>query len=203
MASRRSGVLRPPDTSAECHRPRPACLIFRARQNVFFDAAAARSTSIPPFVPARAAQTVKPRRLSPTEQRHPRSMNLDKLPVHKAIKLMLSEDAKVAKKLLKESGQIEAAIQAIVRSFRRGGRLFYVGAGTSGRLGVLDASECPATFRTPPELVQGIIAGGPPAISKAVEGAEDDHRGGAKAIVSRRISRRDVGIGIAASGTTP
>jgi N-acetylmuramic acid 6-phosphate etherase len=94
-------------------------------------------------------------------------------------------------------------IQALARAFRRGGRLFYVGAGTSGRLGVLDASECPPTFRTSPDLVQGIIAGGPNALWQSVEGAEDDADAGRRAISFRRIACRDVVTGIAASGTTP
>lgn len=88
-------------------------------------------------------------------------------------------------------------------SFRNGGRLFYVGAGTSGRLGVLDASECPPTFRIAPEMVQGIIAGGEAALRKSVEGAEDDPAAGARAIRERNISPRDIMVGIAASGTTP
>ena len=125
------------------------------------------------------------------------------MPLADGVALFLSEEAKVPGKLLTERGQLERAIAAIVRSFRRGGRLFYVGAGTSGRLGVLDASECPPTFRTAPEMVQGIIAGGPSALWKSVEGAEDDAAAGAREIVSRRVGSRDVVVGIAASGTTP
>src|SRR5258706_638101 len=146
---------------------------------------------------------VRSARLSPTEARNPRSMRLDKLPVLEAIALMLSEDAKIPKQLLAEKEQIGRAVRAIERAFRREGRLFYVGAGTSGRLGVLDASECPATFRTPPEMVQGIIAGGQTALWKAVEGAEDDAGAGGRAIQFRGIDSRDVVVGIAASGTTP
>jgi N-acetylmuramic acid 6-phosphate etherase len=142
-------------------------------------------------------------RPSPTEERHPRSMNLDKMGLGDAIRLMLSEDAGVPKKLLAEGRRIEQVICAIVRAFRRGGRLFYVGAGTSGRLGMLDASECPPTFRTPPELVQGIIAGGQRALWQSVEGAEDERDAGARAIEFRGIARQDVVVGIAASGTTP
>ena len=130
-------------------------------------------------------------------------MNLDKLALGDAITLMLSEDAGVPRKLLAERRRIEQVIRAIVRAFRRGGRLFYVGAGTSGRLGVLDASECPPTFRTSPDLVQGIIAGGQRALWQSVEGAEDDADAGARAIGFRGITRRDVVVGIAASGTTP
>ena len=130
-------------------------------------------------------------------------MKLDKMPLGDAIRLMLSEDAGVPKKLLAERCRIEQVIRAIVRAFRRGGRLFYVGAGTSGRLGVLDASECPPTFRTPPDMVQGIIAGGQNALWQSVEGAEDDAEAGARAIEFRGVTRRDVVVGIAASGTTP
>jgi N-acetylmuramic acid 6-phosphate etherase len=142
-------------------------------------------------------------RLSPTEQRNPRSMNLDKLSLADAIGLMLSEEGKVAGRVLSEGRAIERAIQAIVRALRRGGRLFYVGAGTSGRLGVLDASECPPTFRADPQLVQGIIAGGPSALVQAVEGAEDDSEAGAREIRLAKVGPRDVVTGIAASGGTP
>ena len=130
-------------------------------------------------------------------------MHLDKLPMAKAIELMLSEDEKIPAALRAERKQIERAIDWIVSAFRRGGRLFYVGAGTSGRLGILDASECPPTFRTPPDLVQGIIAGGQSAIWQAVEGAEDDDAAGARAMEFRGVSKRDVVVGIAASGRTP
>jgi N-acetylmuramic acid 6-phosphate etherase len=142
-------------------------------------------------------------RLSPTEQRNPRSRHLDKLPPARAIKLMLSEDAKIPAAILAERKKIELALRLVIQAFRRGGRLFYVGAGTSGRLGVLDASECPPTFRTPPEQVQGIIAGGQTALWRSVEGAEDDAGAGGRAIVLREVGRRDVVLGIAASGRTP
>jgi N-acetylmuramic acid 6-phosphate etherase len=141
--------------------------------------------------------------LSPTEFRHPRSMNLDRLSLTAAIRLMLDEDSKLPRALLDERRRIQRSVQLIVRSFRRGGRLFYVGAGTSGRLGVLDASECPPTFRTDPEMVQGIIAGGQTALWQAVEGAEDDPEAGARAMAFRGVSRRDTVVGIAASGRTP
>jgi N-acetylmuramic acid 6-phosphate etherase len=142
-------------------------------------------------------------RQSPTEERNPRSTKLDKMPLGDAVILMLSEEAGVPKKLLAERSRITQVIRAIVRAFRSGGRLFYVGAGTSGRLGVLDASECPPTFRTPPDLVQGIVAGGQYALWQSVEGAEDDADAGGRAIESRGVIRRDVVVGIAASGTTP
>ncbi len=140
---------------------------------------------------------------SPTEQRNPRSMNLDKLPLADAIALMAAEDARIPAAILAEKTRIERAIRLIVRAFRRGGRLFYVGAGTSGRLGVLDASECPPTFQAPPEMVQGIIAGGQRALWESVEGAEDDPQAGARAVEFRGADRRDVVVGIAASGRTP
>jgi N-acetylmuramic acid 6-phosphate etherase len=116
---------------------------------------------------------------------------------------MLSEDAKVPAAVLAERRSIERAIRLIVRAFRQGGRLFYLGAGTSGRLGVLDASECPPTFSVPPEMVQGIIAGGQRALWQSLEGAEDDAAAGAHAVEVRGVGRQDVVVGIAASGRTP
>jgi N-acetylmuramic acid 6-phosphate etherase len=130
-------------------------------------------------------------------------MRLDEMKLADAIKLFLREEATVPVKILAERKKIEQTIQFIIRAFKHGGRLFYVGAGTSGRLGVLDASECPPTFRTPVELVQGIIAGGDGALRKSVEGAEDDPAAAARSIRERRVSARDVVVGIAASGTTP
>jgi N-acetylmuramic acid 6-phosphate etherase len=140
---------------------------------------------------------------SPTELRNPRSMKLDRLSLCEAIKLMLSEDARIPKVLLGQLGAIESAVSLVSRSLKKGGRLFYVGAGTSGRLGVLDASECPPTFQTPPDMVQGIIAGGQRALWQAVEGAEDDPDAGARALAFRGVTQRDVVVGIAASGRTP
>jgi len=153
--------------------------------------------------PNTAEPSVRSVRRSPTEERHPRSMNLDKLPLRDAIALMLAEGASIPKRLLAERRRIQRVIEAVVRAFRHGGRLFYVGAGTSGRLGVLDASECPPTFRTSPDLVQGIIAGGQTALWQSVEGAEDDADAGGCAIKFREVTHRDVVTGIAASGTTP
>ncbi len=140
---------------------------------------------------------------SPTEQRNSRSMNLDKLALAEAVRLMLWEDEKIPAAILKEQKGIQQAIRAVVRAFQNGGRLFYVGAGSSGRLGVLDASECPPTFRASPEMVQGIIAGGQRALWEAVEGAEDDAGAGSRSIQFRAVGRRDVVVGIAASGRTP
>ena len=150
-----------------------------------------------------ATASVRSAKLSPTERRNPRSRNLDRLPVAAAVRLMLAEETRVPRVLLKHTAEISRAVEMVARSFRHGGRLFYVGAGTSGRLGVLDASECPPTFRTPPEMVQGIIAGGDQALRRSVEGAEDDADAAAKEINARRIGRHDVVVGIAASGTTP
>ena len=116
---------------------------------------------------------------------------------------MLREDARLPRALLAEKPHLERALRLIVRALRSGGRLFYVGAGTSGRLGVLDASECPPTFRTPPDLVQGIIAGGVSALFDSVEGAEDDFAAGGSALRFRGVRSRDVVVGIAASGRTP
>jgi N-acetylmuramic acid 6-phosphate etherase len=140
---------------------------------------------------------------SPTEQRNPESLKLDKLSIRASIDLMLRAENAVVPALLKERRQIERAIHLVSDSLKSGGRLFYVGAGTSGRLGVLDASECPPTFRTPPEMVQGIIAGGQTALWQAVEGAEDDWEGGAASIRFRQLTKRDTLVGIAASGRTP
>lgn len=140
--------------------------------------------------------------LSPTEKRNPRSMQLDRLGIAAAVELMLSEEAKVTQALLAKKQVLARAVGLVARALKRGGRLFYFGAGTSGRLGVLDASECPPTFRTDPRLVQGIIAGGDQALRCAIEGAEDDASAGAKEIKSRRVGARDVVVGIAASGTT-
>ena len=164
----------------------------------------ASATSAPP-TSARAALPWDSKEISRslTEQRNPRSMKLDKMSVRSAIELMLSEDETLPHAIRKERAKIEWAVRKIAEAFKNGGRLFYVGAGTSGRLGILDASECPPTFRADPEMVQGIIAGGARAISNPVEGAEDDPEAGARAIRFRGVSRKDVVIGIAASGRTP
>ena len=141
--------------------------------------------------------------LQETEQRNPRTMDLDKRSVSQLIDTMLDEEARVVPALRRNKLAIERAVNGIVRAFKRGGRLFYVGAGTSGRLGVLDASECPPTFSTDPEMVQAIIAGGPTALHAAVEGAEDNREAGVEAIEIRGVGKSDVVIGIAASGSTP
>jgi N-acetylmuramic acid 6-phosphate etherase len=140
---------------------------------------------------------------SPTEQRNGRSLNLDKLSLSSAVDLMLEGESEVIPALRKQKRQIERTIAFAWESLKSGGRIFYAGAGTSGRLGVLDASECPPTFRASPEMVQGIIAGGQTALWKAVEGAEDDWEAGAASVRLRQLTRRDTLIGIAASGRTP
>ncbi len=168
---------------------------------------AAKSISVGKMSETLGTQTASPIEaafaLSPTELRNPLSVKLDQLPLSDAIELMLKEDEKVPGAILKEADKIEEAIRYVVKAFKQNGRLFYAGAGTSGRLGVLDASECPPTFRTPPEMVQGIIAGGQTAIWKAVEGAEDDANAGQESMRFNDISDRDVVVGIAASGRTP
>jgi N-acetylmuramic acid 6-phosphate etherase len=147
---------------------------------------------------------MKKRRILPiTEHRNKRSRNIDRLSTEGIVRLINSEDMLVAPAVGKESKRIAAAVDMIVEHFKKGGRLFYVGAGTSGRLGVLDASECPPTFGVSPKLVQGIIAGGRRALVRAVEGAEDRPDDGAKAVINRGISKKDVVAGIAACGLTP
>jgi N-acetylmuramic acid 6-phosphate etherase len=143
------------------------------------------------------------RALSPTEERNPRSFKLDRMSLSQAVLLMIREESHIGPALLRVRRKIERAVALVVAAFQRGGRLFYVGAGTSGRLGILDAAECPPTFRLPPEHVQGIIAGGQTAIWSSVEGAEDSPRSGADAIKYRGVTPRDLVIGIAASGRTP
>mgnify|MGYP003337044910 CR=1 FL=1 len=152
--------------------------------------------------PDRRVQIQSPS-LSPTEERNPRSMNLDRLPIPQAIELMLSEEAHVVPAIRTQLRPLSRLVLKVAKALGAGGRLFYVGAGTSGRLGFLDASECPPTFRTPPEWVQGIIAGGRPAIWSAVEGAEDNHAAGAESMREHQIGDRDVVVGLAASGRTP
>ncbi len=140
---------------------------------------------------------------APTEARNPKSSGFAEMPLDDAIKLMLAEDATLPGKVLAESAHLEWTIEAVAKAFASGGRLIYCGAGTSGRLGVLDASECPPTFRTPASLIQGIIAGGRSALWSAVEGAEDDEAAGVSSIASRSITAQDVVIGISASGHAP
>jgi N-acetylmuramic acid 6-phosphate etherase len=138
-----------------------------------------------------------------TERRNPRTAAIDTLDSLQLVDLVSAEDAAVPAAVAAAREPIARSIDLIEAAFRAGGRLFYVGAGTSGRLGVLDASECPPTFGSPPEMVQGIIAGGPAALVTSVEGAEDDLAAAVAVIDERRVGRGDVVVGIAASGTTP
>jgi N-acetylmuramic acid 6-phosphate etherase len=138
-----------------------------------------------------------------TEQRNPRSQGLDQKSTLEILRLMNREDASVASAVRRALPQIARAVDAIVHSFRQGRRLFYIGAGTSGRLAVLDASECPPTFGTPRTMVRALIAGGKRAMLSAVEGAEDSAPNGARDLARAGLNRGDVVVGIAASGTTP
>ena len=138
-----------------------------------------------------------------TEQRNPRTTHIDELSTLEMVKLINSEDHKVAEAVEAVCPQIAKAVDVIAEKLREGGRLIYVGCGTSGRLGILDAVECPPTYSTEPEMVQGLIAGGMPAVYKAVEGAEDDRELGAEDLKGIRFSEKDVLVGIAASGRTP
>src|SRR5437667_1023806 len=138
-----------------------------------------------------------------TEQRNPRSENLEKMSAQELVKLFVDEEKFVGEALRAANADLARAIELVAESLRKGGRLFYIGAGSSGRLGVLDASEIPPTFGASPELVQGIIAGGASALQRSVEGAEDEGSNGALAIDRRGIKDVDVVIGITASGRTP
>ncbi|WP_440070815.1 N-acetylmuramic acid 6-phosphate etherase [Streptosporangium sp. OZ121] len=138
-----------------------------------------------------------------TEQSDPRYSRIDRLPTDQVARLMNAADTAVPAAVAEAIPEISAAVDAIVARMKAGGRLFYVGAGTSGRLAVLDASECPPTFGTDPELVQGVIAGGTPALTRSVEGAEDDHAGGAAALRERGAGALDAVVGVSASGRAP
>ena len=138
-----------------------------------------------------------------TESRNPRSQHIDQLSALEIATLMNQEDALIAAAVAHELPKIAQAIQWIAQSFQNAGRLFYIGAGTSGRLGVLDASECPPTFSTQPGMVVGIIAGGNKALTTAVEGAEDNRQQGATDLQLHDFNSRDVLVGIASSGRTP
>ena len=138
-----------------------------------------------------------------TEKRNKKTADIDRCSTIEIVDLINAEDMFVAGAVAKERKRIAAACDCIAASFRQGGRLFYVGAGTSGRLGVLDASECPPTYGVSPKLVQGIIAGGRRALVRSIEGAEDSMEAGAKALAKKRIKAKDAVIGIAACGITP
>lgn len=138
-----------------------------------------------------------------TEQRNPRSRRLDRLTTAQTLKLMNAEDRRVPLAVGREIPKIAKAVDLMVERLEQGGRIFYVGAGTSGRLGVLDAAECPPTFGTPRTLVQGIIAGGRRALVRSIEGAEDDAAAAVTALKKRRVGAKDVVVGIMASRRTP
>ena len=138
-----------------------------------------------------------------TEQENPRSKNLSSQSAREIVALMNAEDATVANAVELVLDDVAKAVEETVARLRRGGRLFYVGTGTSGRLGVLDASECPPTFGVSPELVQGVIAGGYEACYRAVEASEDDENAGGTDLQQRNLTDKDVVVGIAASGKTP
>ena len=138
-----------------------------------------------------------------TELRSPSSMRIDRMTIGEAVDLLNAEDATVAQAVAAARNEICQAIELVVAAFEAGGRLIYVGAGTSGRLGVLDASECPPTFHSQPRMVQGVIAGGWKALRRAVEGAEDYPEDGAAKMDVLKVGPRDVVMGISTGGTTP
>jgi N-acetylmuramic acid 6-phosphate etherase len=138
-----------------------------------------------------------------TERPNPASEAIDSLPAAQILAIINAEDRQVADAVAREIPRIAQAVDAIAARLERGGRLFYIGAGTSGRLGVLDAAECPPTFNVPPQLVQGIIAGGEAALAFATEATEDDAAMGASDLDARRFAALDTLVGIAASGRTP
>lgn len=138
-----------------------------------------------------------------TEKINPKTSRLDECSTLEIIELISEEDKKVAEAVAKENGDISKAVDIIVSKLREGGRLFFVGAGTSGRLGILEAVECPPTFGTKPSLIQGVIAGGKKALWHSIEGAEDSGSESQMALSKLKLSQRDVVVGITASGTTP
>src|SRR5436190_2962861 len=138
-----------------------------------------------------------------TEQENPRTEKISSSPTAEILRLMNDEDARVAGAIAAVLPHIAAAVDGIVERLQNGGRLFYIGTGTSGRLGVLDSSECPPTFGVSPELVQAVIAGGFEACYRAVEASEDDEEAGARDLAERGFAKADVLVGIAASGRTP
>ncbi|HEV2288708.1 MAG TPA: N-acetylmuramic acid 6-phosphate etherase [Candidatus Acidoferrales bacterium] len=142
-------------------------------------------------------------RYARTEKSNPRSRNLDLKTTREIVRIINREDTLVATAVERELPKIARAVDEIVVRLKKNGRLFYIGAGTSGRLGILDASECPPTFGVQRTMVQGIIAGGKRAITESVEGAEDDANAGAQELRTRKLTRHDVVVGLAASGSTP
>ena len=139
----------------------------------------------------------------PTEQRNPRTRGIDTKASLEIVRAIHREDARATRAVATALPSIARAVDAITKALRNGGRLFYVGAGTSGRLAALDAAELPPTFGTSPRIVQAVIAGGRKALTRAVEGAEDDRAQGARDLAARGVNRKDAIVGIAASGSTP
>lgn len=153
-----------------------------------------------PYSLPRVDSSIDPRL---TERRNPRTTGIDRASALEIVDLIAAEDATVPAAVARAREELAASIEMVEAAFRRGGRLLYVGAGTSGRLGVLDAAECPPTFGTDPEMVVGIIAGGYRALVRSVEGAEDNVNAGIGEMDTQRVGPNDVVMGIAASGTTP
>ncbi len=143
------------------------------------------------------------KKLETTESRNKKTYNLDRLSIGETIEMMNDTDKEVIDSIKNETASIEQVITNVVKCLKNNGRLFYIGAGTSGRLGVLDAAECVPTFGTDPELIQGIIAGGQDAMLVAVEGAEDSEELGKLDLISKQLTENDFVLGIAASGRTP
>jgi N-acetylmuramic acid 6-phosphate etherase len=139
----------------------------------------------------------------PTEAINPASLAIDRTPVRDIIDMMVNEDRKVIAAVQKEKERIAHGIEIVAQSLRKGGRIIFVGAGTSGRLGVVEASEMPPTFGTSPRVVQAIMAGGQDAVFKAKEGVEDNYEEGARSIARLRLGQKDVVVGVSASGMTP
>src|SRR3954451_1192261 len=139
----------------------------------------------------------------PTEKINPASLAVDKTPVRDIVEMIVNEDKKVVAAVHKEKEKIAHGIEIITQSLRKGGRVIFIGAGTSGRLGVVEAAEMPPTFGTPPRIVQGIMAGGQTAVFQAKGGVEDNYEEGGRSIARLRLSARDVVVGVSASGITP
>ena len=139
----------------------------------------------------------------PTEQINPNSLAIDKTAVRDIIDMVVNEDRKVIAAVQKEKERIAHGIEIVVQALRKGGRIIFVGAGTSGRLGVVEAAEIPPTFGTAPRIVQAIMAGGQEAVFKAKEGVEDNYEEGARSIARLRLTQKDVVVGVSASGMTP
>ena len=164
---------------------------------------AAEAHNHPTFQPQPSQREIDGLAAALTEQRNPRSQNLEKMAAHELVQLFVEEEKFVQEALRSASADLARAIKTVTESLRKGGRLFYVGAGSSGRIGVLDASEIPPTFGAPTHLVQGVIAGGLTALHRSVEGAEDEESAGAGALDERGVKLADVVFGITASGRTP